>query len=307
MKRRMAVGAIAGWIASAARGARAADPPVRLAAPALDSTAEIFYAQQTGFFKDAGLDVETQAMPNGEAVTIALTGGAVDVGCSEAVSLILAYRRGLPIRIIAPAGVQTPASPIGKFFVQRGSSAQSGRDLNGKTVACVGLKGLAQFGTQAWLDKTGGDSTTVKFVQMSGAQIAVALQDGRIDGAFVPEPFVSAVAKVARPVANPMEAIAPTFMSAAHFALLPWVSAHVDQTRRFQRAIRETALWANRNRDRTAAILVSVARVDPAVVAASTRSYYGDRLDPAQLQPLINVAAKYGGFPPFPASEMLYR
>jgi NitT/TauT family transport system substrate-binding protein len=281
--------------------------PVRAAAPALDSTALMFYADEMGFFKSAGLDVELQPMANGEAVTIALTGGAIDIGCSEAVSLIVAFKRNLPITIVAPGGLQTPAAPAGMFFVQKDSSGQSGRDLDGKTVACVGLKGLAQTGTMAWLDKTGGDSKSVKFVQMSGAQIAVALQDGRVDGAFVPEPFVSAVRKVARAVANPMEAIAPTFLTSAHFALLPWAQAHPDEVRRFQNAIRATADWANKNHERSAQILERVAHVDPAVVAAAVRSYYGDRLDPAQLQPLIDISARYLDFAPFPARDILYR
>jgi NitT/TauT family transport system substrate-binding protein len=281
--------------------------PVRLAAPALDNTALIFYASEMGFFKSAGVDAEVQAMANGEAVTVALTGNAIDVGCSEVVSLILAFKRGIPITIIAPSGLQTPRSPVGMFFVRKDSTALSGRDLNGKTIAVVGLNGFAQYGTQAWIDKTGGTSSTVKFVQLAGAQIAVALQDGRVDGAFVPEPFVAAVRKVARPVTNPMASIAPTLFSSAHFTSTAYAKAHPEEIRRIQTALRQTADWANKNRDQTASILEKVAHVAPDVVAASTRATYGDHLDPANLQPLIDVAAKYGGFGPFPATEMIYR
>ena len=192
------------------------------------------------------------------------------------------------------------------FFVPKDSTAQSGRDLDGKTIACVGIKGLAQLGTQAWLDKTGGNSSSVKFLELSGAQIAVALADGRIDGAFVPEPFVSASRKVARAITNPMMAIAPTFLSAPHVAMLPWAKAHQDEVRKFQTAIRNAAVWANKNHDRTAEILVRVAHANPEIVAASVRAEFGERLDPAQLQPLINVTAKYDGIPAFPATDIIY-
>lgn len=307
MERRTAIGILgAAFVGSPGAPARAADL-VRMAAPALDGTGLVFYADDGGFFRNAGLDAEVQALSNGEAVTIALTGGAIDIGCSEAVTLILAHHRGIPITLLAAAGLQTPNSAIGKFFVQKDSTATSGRDMDGKTVAVVGLNGFAQYGTQAWLDRTGGTSSTVKFIQLAGAQMAVALQDGRIDGAFVPEPFVSLVAKVARPIADPMSAIAPTLVTAAFFAMLPWAQTHADDVRRFQSAIRAAAEWANKNRDQTALILERVAHVAPEIVQASTRSYYGERLDPSQLQPLIDVAAKYGGFPPFPAAEMIYR
>lgn len=307
MERRVAIGILGGALTSAVGPPAGAADQLRLGAPALDSTALMFYTNEAGFFKSAGLDVDLQAMRNGEAVTVALSGGALDIGCSECVSLILAFRRGIPITIVAASGLQTPDASIGKFFVQKDSTASSGRDLNGKTVAVVGLNGFAQYGTQAWLDKTGGSSGTVKFIQLSGAQIAVALQDGRVDGAFVPEPFVSQVAKVARVIGDPMASISPTLLSSAHFALLPWAKAHADDVRRFQTALRQGADWANKHRDQTAVVLERVARVSPEIVQASTRSFYGDRLEPSQLQPLIEVAAKYGEFTPFPAAEMFFK
>jgi NitT/TauT family transport system substrate-binding protein len=306
MKRRLAIGIVAGALAGSLGIPARAAGTARLAAPALDSTSEIFYANDQGYFKNAGLDVTVQPMANGEAVTIALTGGAIDIGCSECVSLVLAYKKGLPITIVAPGGMQTPASPVGMFFVRNDSSATSGKDLNGKTIAVVGLNGFAQYGTQNWIDKTGGDSSSCKFIQLAGAQMVVAMQDGRVDGAFVPEPFVSAVRKVAKAITNPMAAVAPTFLSSAHFASSAWTKENPDSVRRFQTALRATAAWANKNRDQTALILERVARVSPEVVAASVRSFYGDTLTPGSLQPVINMAAHYGNFAPFGANEMLY-
>ena len=306
MNRRTALGLLGATTVTAALPARAAGP-VRMAAPALDNTALMLYANEMGFFKAAGIDAQVQAMPNGEAVTVAVTGNAIDIGCSEVVSLILARRRGIPLTLIAPSGVQTPTSPVGLFFVRKDLTATTGRDLRGKTIAVVGLNGFAQYGTQAWIDKTGGDSSSVKFVQFSGAQIAVALQDGRVDGAFVPEPFVSLVKKVARPVTNPMASIAPTLFSSAHFTTTAYVDANGATVRRIQSVLHQTADWANRNHDATAAILEKVARVSPEVIAAATRAYYGSSMDPALLQPLIDVAARYGGFPSFSAAEMISR
>ena len=47
------------------------------------------------------------------------------------------------------------------------------------------------------------------------------------------------------------------------------------------------------------------ASVDPANVRSMVRAVFPDRLDPALLQPIIDVAAKYGAIKaPFPASEL---
>jgi NitT/TauT family transport system substrate-binding protein len=289
-----------------AQPARAADA-MRLAAPGLDATALMFYANDQNYFKNAGLAVDIQAMANGEAVTLAIAGGAVDVGCSEAVSLILAYRKGVPLTLIASGGLQTLTSPTGLLFSRNDLNAKTGADFNGKTLAVVGLNGFAQYGTQNWIDKNGGDSKTCKFIQLAGGQIGIALQDGRVDGAFVPEPFVSAVKKVAKPVANSMAAVAPQFVSSAHFTTLPYAKAHAEEIRKFQAALSKAADWSNANPDQTALIIERVARVSPEVVNASVRAHYGSTLTPALVQPIIDLAAKYGGFPSFPASEMIYR
>jgi NitT/TauT family transport system substrate-binding protein len=308
MNRRTALGLVGAAASMSALMATPvlADDAMRLAAPALDATALMFYANDQNYFKNAGLNVDIQAMANGEAVTLAIAGGAVDVGCSEAVSLILAYHKGIPLTLVAAGGVQTPTSAAGLLFARNDLNAKTGADFNGKTVAVVGLNGFAQYGTQNWIDKNGGDSKTVKFVQFAGGQIGVALQDGRIDGAFVPEPFVSAVKKVAHPVANSMGAIAPTFVSSAHFTTVPYAKAHADEIRKFQAALAKAADWSNTNTEQTALILERIARVTPDVVNASVRAHYGAALTPALVQPMIDVAAKYGGFPTFPAAEMIF-
>jgi NitT/TauT family transport system substrate-binding protein len=306
MNRRVALGLVGASLGALHPGPAQADDPMRLAAPALDATALMFYANDENYFKNAGLSVDLQAMANGEAVTLAVAGGAVDIGCSEAVSLILAYRKGIPITLIAAGGSQTAKVAVGYLFARNDLKVTSGADFNGKIVAVVGLNGFAQYGTQQWIDKNGGDSKTVKFVQFAGAQIGVALQDGRIDGAFVPEPFVSVVRKVARPVANSMAAVATQFSSSAHFTTVPYAKAHADEIRRFQAAMHQAADWANTNHDQTALIIERVARVAPEIVAASTRAYFADTLTLASVQPVIDLAAKYGNFPTFPASEMVY-
>jgi hypothetical protein len=43
-----------------------------------------------------------------------------------------------------------------------------------------------------------------------------------------------------------------------------------------------------------------------AQVAASPRTYFAKTLDPAMLQPGIDLTAKYAKFPTFPAQELIY-
>lgn len=308
MNRRAALGGVASLAAGLAyRLAYAADAPLRLAAPPTDASAEYFYADTEGFFKRAGLASDISHLANGEAVTAGVLGGSIDVGVGQAISLITAHSRGLPITILAGSAVNAIGSESGAFFVPKNSTATSGKDLNGKTVGVQGLRGFAQYGTQAWLDKTGGDSSTVHFVEMTSSVMARALADGRLDGAFIPEPFVYEVAKVARRIATPMDAVAPRFLAGAHFTTLAWANAHADVVRRFLSAIYATAAWANKNHDRTAQILSSAAGIDIDLVRHAQRVVYVERRDPSLLQPMIDLAAKYTGITRFPAEDLFFK
>jgi NitT/TauT family transport system substrate-binding protein len=310
VNRRGAVAALASLAASSAfsaTAARGADVSLRLAAPPTDASAEYYYADAAGFFKRAGFSYDIAHLSNGEAVTAGVIGGSIDVGVSQAISLVTAYSRGLPVTILAGSAVNIPSAESGILFVSKSSTASTGKDLDGKTIGVQGLKGFAQFGTQAWLDKTGGTSSSVHFVEMTSSVMARALVDGRIDAAFIPEPFVSEVAKVARKVAPPMDAIAPAFMAGAHFTTTGWAKAHPDVVRRFVNVIYATAAWANKNHDKTADILSQAAHVDVDTLRGAGRVQYIERRDPALLQPMINLAAKYAGITPFHADDIFFK
>jgi hypothetical protein len=65
-------------------------------------------------------------------------------------------------------------------------------------------------------------------------------------------------------------------------------------------------VWANSNEAQSGQILAKYSNIDPRVLGTMTRSHYAERLDPALLQPLIDVAAKYAKFNSFPAQELIY-
>ena len=295
----------------ALRTAASADPTrLRLAAPPTDSSGQYYYADAEGFFKKAGFACDVAHLANGESVAAAVIGGSIDIGVSQTISLIAAFSRGVPLTIIGGSAINESRSnpgTAGAFFVPMSSSVTSGKDLIGKTVGVQGLHGFAQYGTQFWIDKTGGDSSQTKFVELTSPVMAKALTDDRLDGAFIPEPFVADVAKVARKIATPMDSIAPAFYQGAHFAMLAYAKANPDVIRRFVAVMDQTADWANKNHERSAAILSDAAHIDIASVRGAVRSEYATKRDPALLQPMIALAAKYGGIKPFAAEDLFFK
>jgi ABC-type nitrate/sulfonate/bicarbonate transport system substrate-binding protein len=56
----------------------------------------------------------------------------------------------------------------------------------------------------------------------------------------------------------------------------------------------ETAHWANAHHAETAKVLAPLTGIEPATVAVMGRAVYGDTLIASQMQPVIDVAVKYG-------------
>jgi NitT/TauT family transport system substrate-binding protein len=285
----------------------AEDATLRFAIIPVDGQAEIYYARDLGLFKKTGLDVEIQPITNGAAIIAAVVSGAADIGGSNTSSVAIAYNRNIPVTIIWAGGVYNTAAPTSICIVGKNSSLRSARDLNGKVVGTNGLRNITEFATRAWLDKNGGDSSTVKFVEFPFSDMAAALSESRIDAAVVIEPFIPDAMKTARLYSNCFDGIAPRYALTTFIAASAWAKSHPLVIAKFQDVMRTTALWAKNNHAASAAILAKETHVSVDLIARSVRSEYGTDLDPALFQPVIDATAKYSGlFASFPASELLY-
>lgn len=281
-------------------------PALTISTTPVDSSAEPYYAVDGGFAKAAGLNVELVPSQNGAAIAAAVASGAVDIGNGNLVSVAIAHAKGIPFVLIAPGGLYSSKTPSTQLFVPKGSSARTGRDFIGKTVAINTLGGLPHYAAQAWIDKTGGHADATKFIEMGSADMLVALQQNRIDAAALVEPFVTSARAVGTPIAAFFDAVAPAFLITAHFTTLEWARSHPDVVRRFQDVVAKTAAWANKNHEQTGQILVKYAKLNQATIRTMLRTVFAERLDASQIQPVIDLTAKYGGIAPFSAEQLIF-
>ena len=294
-------------VALAPRPARA-DGPLRVMSLPIDQGAQAFYAQDLGMFKRAGLDTQVSITNFGTQVAAAVAGGSIEIGQSNIISLAAAHERGLPFALIAAAGLYSSAKPTSLMLVEKNSPLKTAKDLDGKTVAVNGLKSITQISVQAWADQNGGDSQAIKFVEMPFVEMEPALASGRIDMALFADPNATTAlaAGRTRPFGKAFDAIGKQFLIGGWFAKTDWIAANPDTVRKFVGAMREAAQWGNKpsNLKDSAAILEKYTKV---AVGNANRVVYGERLDPALIQPCIDVAAKYGALKAsFPAAQLIY-
>jgi NitT/TauT family transport system substrate-binding protein len=297
-------------IALIAAPVRADDPAtLRISTNPIDSGAEVYYADDLGYFAKAGLTVDIQPGSNGAAIAAAVASNAIDIGYADIGALSKAHTRGIEFSIISPAAMWDASAPVNALMVAKNSPIRSAKDLNGKTIAVPGLGTSAAFAVNAWLDANGADLSTIKFLELPYSAMPAALEAGRVDAAHVAEPFVSVAKQHARVFASADDALGNVYLRTVWFARSSWAKEHPDVVARFAAVMRQTAKWANdkRNQAKSAEILVKHTKIDPSVVAAMVRVKYGESLDPALLQPELDANAKYDHFPSFPAAELIYR
>jgi ABC-type nitrate/sulfonate/bicarbonate transport system substrate-binding protein len=72
------------------------NPTIRIATTPIDLGAQALYANDLGFFKRAGLNVELSVLTSGSVVASAVSGGSIDIGQANIVALAAAHVNGLP-------------------------------------------------------------------------------------------------------------------------------------------------------------------------------------------------------------------
>lgn len=274
--------------------AGAQSAPVRVYELGGDGGTEAAYALAGGYFKKYGVDATVSGTSSGGSVVAAVAGGSAEIGFSNLLSVAAAIGRGVPITIIAPAGLFVREAPDIVLVRAKHSPLRTGADLDGKIVAVTTLDGEQQLGAEVWVDKNGGNSKNVKFVELSETAMAAALVAGRIDAAMMTGSYFSQARNDVELLGNADAAIAPRFISGVFFASTAWVAANPDTVRRFDRALRDTAHWANTHRAETAPILARDSGLDPATIAAMVRSTFAETITVAELQPAIDVGLRYG-------------
>lgn len=304
---RLVVGAAAvGATAGPARAQTA--PTLRIGILPVESAATVYYARDLGLFAKAGLDADIQPMANTPLIASAVASGSLDFGYVTIDSFASIHSRHIPLVAVAAAAdfVYPEGTRTVGVLVSPSSPIRQAKDLDGKTVALPALHSLGSTALSAWMDKNGGDWTSVKYVEIPFPAMPPALDAGRIDAAFEVEPFFGAAAKRDRVLTDAYSTIAKHWLLSVWVAQVDWAKEHASLVARFASVIREASAWANKNQAQSGAILAKYTKIPAETIATMARGHYAEQLTPAVMQPGIDASAKYNGFASFPAAELIY-
>jgi NitT/TauT family transport system substrate-binding protein len=256
-----------------------------------------FIAQEKGFFKEAGLDINTVPMAGGAAIAPALASGALNIGWSNVVSLFQAHLEGFDHRFIVNGAIaKRGTNDVFGFQVAVDSPINSAKDLAGKTIATNTLSNIVQAAGQHWIDHNGGDSSKVKWVEIPFPQMEAAVVQKHIDAFVAVEPFVtvpSQVNKKTRVLGYPLGGIAPRLLIASFFSSETWIQKNTEIAKAFITALNRGIDAHNNNLEEAKTIIAKYTGLAPDVLKLVTLSAFEKKILESDLQPMMDVALRY--------------
>lgn len=238
----------------------------------------------------------------------AVAGGSLEAAAQATMPLITAHAKGIGFTIVAPGGVHRADVRNALLLVKADGPIRTARDLNWQVVASNSLGDVNDMAVHNWVDKNGGDSSTLHPIELPYTVMAAALLNGRVAAASLLSPILDQALQAGglRVLADVHDSIAKHFMTSCWFAMEPYVTTHRDAFRRFAGVMRETTAFANTHHAETVDLLAAFTGLDSATIARSTRRAFGSTLGPSDLQPLIDVGVKYKVIPKsFPAADLI--
>jgi len=183
---------LAGLLAVAAAAAARADEPLkaRVGVLRLSSSAPVFIAQDKGYFRDAGLEIELKFFDAAQPIAVATTSGDVDIG-------ITAFTGGLynlagkgTLKVIGGMSREKAGYPLIGYFASNAAFAnglKTPKDLAGKRVAVTQTGSSFHYSLGLLADKYGFKLADVKIVPLQSlSNAAAALKGETVDAALLP-------------------------------------------------------------------------------------------------------------------------
>jgi NitT/TauT family transport system substrate-binding protein len=184
--------ALAGLLAVAASGMACAEEPLKakIGVLRLQSSAPVFIAQDKGYFRDAGLDVELKFFDAAQPIAVATTSGDVDFG-------ITAFTAGLynlagkgTLKVIGGMSREKAGYPLIGYFASNKAYAdglKTPKDLAGKRVAMTQVGSSFHYSLGLLADKYGFKVSDVKVVPLQSlSNASAALKGETVDAALLP-------------------------------------------------------------------------------------------------------------------------
>jgi NitT/TauT family transport system substrate-binding protein len=156
----------------------------------LSSSAPVFIAQDRGYFREAGLDIELKFFDAAQPIAVAATSGDVDVGVTAFTAGLYNLAGKGTLKVIGGMSRERAGYPLIGYFASN-KAYQAGlkapKDLAGKRIAVTQVGSSFHYSLGLLADKYGFKLSEMKIVPLQSlSNAAAALKGETVDAALLP-------------------------------------------------------------------------------------------------------------------------
>jgi NitT/TauT family transport system substrate-binding protein len=210
--------------------------------------ASLFYAQDSGIFRQHGLNVTFVAQASPVAVEASMASGTEQFGFITTPVLINLNSKGVGVKCVSTVDGNEPTNPADDTTVlvaAKGSGITSVKDLAGKNVAEVQLTSLNSLSVEVLAKQAGVDPSSIHQISIPFPQMPAALAQGRVQAAVIVAPFTqTALAEGAVVLTHPNQDLFPNGTLTCLDAMSSYISANPAIAGQFRAAMDQSVAYS---------------------------------------------------------------
>lgn len=250
MKRTMMGAATAALLAIGAQSAFAENVKVSIGYPPAVDFLPAFVANDTGCFKDNGIDAELLRIAVATNISAGLASGTLQIGMSTATILLPAVENGLDIVAIAGSSRLKKGNENISMVVKDGVEIKSAKDVIGKKIGVPGILSVGDLVFRKWLKNNGIDLAQVTFIETPFPRMKDMLKAGTVDAVLAAEPvrtFITIDKTGYRAPEEYYSAVSPDSALTFWTAMGPWAKANPQVIKAFKSCLAKSIDWIKAN------------------------------------------------------------
>lgn len=207
------------------------------------------YAQEMGFFKKNGLDVEVSVFQAGPAMVQAILSGDLAGGSFGPIPMLNLAANGAPVYALTMDAFHTPKHPAAAIMVRSDdTSIKSFTDLKGKNVGQLAAGTLTYMRLFMATDKYNMKRNDFREVFVPFPQMGQLLASKQVDAVYTWPPFDTLIAKAGQGKILVDDTEWSPYAVASHLGVSKaWADKNPEAAKNLAKAYIEAGRWANDN------------------------------------------------------------
>ena len=264
-----------------------------------DHAAAAWIAYQKGWFEETGLNLTTfESYATGPALAAAIARGDIQVAWLCVGPAILAYSRGINIKLVAMT------HEYGYSLLVNKSHIHSIYELNGKKIAAVREGSMVDLLIHRIIEKYSLKNVTI--LRMNPMDQINALKEKQVDAIAVPEHYVAIAKSMGFHILLKSQDIWPYMPGSALFVKQYLIDSSKNAVFKLVNLTVFATTWLKNHKEEAASILANKLKTTSNVILDSmTRLNYTNEINETAIQEIIDYMVKLGYISWFNASEFI--